>query len=84
MSMARHQELHPLLATVREEGHEFDLVVIDDQLGADGLVVGSVKVEVVVVVGDWVVKMFAALMEEEAVVLRSEQGRVDWVWKGEA
>jgi hypothetical protein len=50
-------------------------VVFDGQLGAGELVVvGSVKVEVVVV-GDWVGKMSAALMEEEAVVVRSEQGR---------
>lgn len=82
-STAPHQELHQsLLATVRVEGHVFDPVVLDGQLGAGGLVVvGSMKV-VVVVVGDWVGKMFAVSMEEEAVVVRSELA--DWVWKGEA
>jgi hypothetical protein len=73
MSTALHQGFQPPLAVVHVDlvkCHEFDLVVFDGQLGAGEpvVVVGLVKVEVVV--GDWVMTMSAALMEEEAVVVR--------------
>jgi hypothetical protein len=61
---------------VREHGFDLQRFV---GRPADGPVAGSAKVEVVVV-GYWARKVSVALMEEEAVALRLDDGKVtDWV-----